>query len=94
MKIAHILAATGLAVASLTASTSADAQNWRGGHGGHSNQGWHGNGGWHGGGRGGWGRGYRYGYGYRPHWRGVGYYGWYPRCWLEWHHGYRVRVCD
>jgi len=101
MKILHIFAATGLAVASLTVSTSADAQRWDGYRGG----------GWHDGYRGdygrgwdrGWHRGWRdrdyrgwYGPRYRPYryygWRGDD--GWYgPRCWTEWRYGYRVRIC-
>jgi hypothetical protein len=102
MKISHIFAATGLAVASLTIGTSADAQRWDGHRGG---GGWHDRGyrgdygrgwdrGWHGrdyrGYRGGW-HGPRYRY--RHHrWRGG--YGWYgPRCWTEWRYGYRVRIC-
>lgn len=82
MKISHILAAAGLAAASLTLSTSADAQRW------HSGDGWHDRGhdrdrydrrwhdrGWHG--------GYRWRAGYR----------WHPRCWIEWRHHHRIRVC-
>lgn len=105
MKISHVFAATGLAVASLTISTSADAQRW----GGHGGGGWHDHGGrgdyGRGGGRGwdrGW-HGYRGGWDgpryrpYRPYrWRGgYGWYGgWYgPQCWIEWRYGYRVRIC-
>ncbi|MEG3152944.1 hypothetical protein U1769_23885 [Sphingomonas sp. ZT3P38] len=80
MKISHIFAATGLAVASLTISTSADAQRWDGQRGGWNDRGY----------RGDW-----YGPRYRPYrhrWRGG--HGWYgPRCWTEWRYGYRVRIC-
>ncbi len=78
MKISHIFAATGLMVAAMTASTSADAQRY------HGDRGWHhGERGWHG-------RGYYYG----PRWRPAHYYGWrYQRCWTEWRWHHRVRVC-
>ena len=101
MKISHIFAATGLAVASLTISTSADAQRWDGQRGGWNDRGYRGD---HGRG---WDRGWeRRGYrGYRGDWHGPRYrpyrhhrwrggYGWYgPRCWTEWRYGYRVRIC-
>lgn len=102
MKISHIFAAAGLAAASLTISTSADAQRW-----GHRGGGWHDGyrgGGWHGRDYRGYGdyrgyrgyRGYSHGPRYRPYrysrWRGG--YAWRgPRCWTEWRHGYRVRIC-
>jgi len=92
MKIPHIFAATGLVVAAMTVSTSAEAQRWHGdrGHdrGWHNDRGWHDRG-WH---DRGWDRG-RYWHG--PRWRADYYgYGWrYPHCWTErrWHRW--VRVC-
>ena len=98
MKISHIFAATGLAVASLTISTSADAQRWDGYRGGWHDRGYHDgyDRGWHRDYR-----GYRHyrGYWHRPRyrprryyrWRGNGWYG--PRCWTEWRYDYRVRIC-
>jgi len=89
MKISHIFAATGLMVAAITASSSADAQQWRGGHGARHHgydrgwdhgrdRGWHDRGYWHG-----------------SRWRGARYgYGWHrPRCWTEWRWHHRVRIC-
>jgi hypothetical protein len=99
MRIPHIFAATGLVVAAMTFSTSAEAQRWHGdrGHdrGWHDDRGWHGDRGWRG--RGGYwhsprwrGRG---GYWHSPRWRHAGY-GWRsPRCWTEWRWHHRVRVC-
>lgn len=91
MKISHIFAATGLMVAAMTASTSADAQQWHGdrdrshydhGRGWGHDRGWHDRG-WHD-------RGYWHG----PRWRSARYEGWrYPRCWTEWRWHHRVRVC-
>jgi hypothetical protein len=97
MKISHIFAATGLAVASLTISTSADAQRWNGHRGGWHDRGFQGGygRGWHGRDHGGY-RGYRvYWHGPRyRHYRWRGGYAWYgPRCWTEWRYRYRVRVC-
>ncbi|MEP7008217.1 MAG: hypothetical protein ABI810_19720, partial [Sphingomonas bacterium] len=90
----HIFAATGLVVAAMTASTSAEAQRWHGdgGRGWHDDRGWHGDRGWRG--DRGWhgDRGYR-GYRHRPYWRRADY-GWrYPRCWTEWRRHHRVRIC-
>ena len=86
MKIPHIFAATGLMVAAMTASTSADAQQWHGDRGrSHYDhgRGWEHGGRWHD-------RGYWHG----PRWRRVGYYGWgYRHCWTEWRWHHRVRVC-
>ena len=98
MKISHIFAATGLAVAALTISTSAGARRWDGDRGGWHDRGYHDgyDHGWHRDYR-----GYRHyrGYWHRPRyrprryyrWRGNGWYG--PRCWTEWRYDYRVRVC-
>lgn len=96
MKIPHIFAATGLVVAAMTASTSAEAQRWHGdgGRGWHDDRGWQGDRGWRGdrgwhGDRGGYGyRGYRH----RPYWRHADY-GWRYRCWTEWRWHHRVRIC-
>ena len=82
MKIPHIFAATGLVVAAMTASTSAEAQSWHGDRG----HGWHGDRGWHG----------RGGYWHRPYWHRARYYGYgwrHPHCWTEWRWHHRVRVC-
>jgi hypothetical protein len=82
MKITHIAAAAGLVVAALGVSTSANAQDWRGDRDHREYRG-----------------------DYRGHDRhdGRGYdrdrgrhYGWdrhHRRCWTEWRHHHRVRVC-
>ncbi len=75
MKLTKIAAATGLFVAALGVSASADAQPYHGDDGHH---------GYHD-------RGPDRGAGWRGH---DGYrHGWHHRCWNEWHHHHRVRVC-
>jgi len=94
MKIPHIFAATGLVVAAMTASTSAEAQRWHGDDGWHGDRGWLGDRDWRG--DRGWGRDHYWGHDrgwHRGYWRRADY-GWrYPRCWTEWRWHHRVRIC-
>ena len=84
MKIAHLLTAAGIAIASLgvTATPAQAHDGWRDGH--HDSRwdhrrDWRDDRRWHD----------------NRRWRdGRGYYGnRYNRCWSEWHRGHRVRVC-
>ena len=80
MRMFHLAAAAGLVVAALGVGSSADARDHRD---------YRGNGAWHDQGR-------HDGYGHRRYddrrWNGHGRR-WHQRCWTEWRHHHRVRVC-
>ena len=77
MKMSHIAAAAGLFIATLGVGSAADARP-------HRDVRWH--------------DGYRdhgrHDYRHHGYYRGRGYaYRAHPRCWTEWRHHHRVRVC-